>query len=162
MLSREDFIQSLEVEVRILKHLYTKVAKADRNYRPSPAQRSLQELLDYIPSTVAVTPYLISGDWKNSGDYFGKIRSDAAKDFIGTLEREVRSFSEQVRKFSDADLKKEVTLPTGAKVPLAMGLLNFNLKFLTAYRMQLFLYLKAGQPELGTMNCWMGADPQPK
>jgi hypothetical protein len=109
-----------------------------------------------------VTPYLISGDWKNSGDYFGKIRSDAAKDFVATLEREVRAFCEQVRKFSDADLKKEVSLPTGDKVPLATGLLNFNLKFLTAYRMQLFLYLKAGQPELGTMNCWMGMDPKPK
>ena len=162
MISREVYIQSIEMEVKILKHLYSKVGKADLNYRPGEKQRSLQELLDYIPTTVSVTPFMLSGDWKNAGECFKKIGEDAHHDFLGTLDREVAAFLRIVKNFSPEDFSKEVALPTGAKVQLAFALIHFNLKFLTAYRMQLFLYLKVSQPELATLNCWFGLDALPK
>jgi hypothetical protein len=162
MISREVYIQSIELEVKIIKHLYSKVGKADLNYKPSEKQRTLQELLNYIPTTVAVTPFMISGDWKNAGESFKKIGEDAHHDFLGTLDREIGAFLQLVKSFSVEDFSKEVALPTGAKVPLALALIHFNLKFLTAYRMQLFLYLKVSQPELATLNCWFGLDAMPK
>ena len=37
------------------------------------------------------------------------------------------------------------------------------IKFLVAYRMQLFMYLKGmGRTDLGTPQCWLGADPDEK
>jgi hypothetical protein len=53
----------------------------------------------------------------------------------------------------------EATLPWGEKVTLRRALLETTLKWLTAYRMQLFLYAKAcGNHDIGTPNNWAGVD----
>ncbi len=50
-------------------------------------------------------------------------------------------------------------LPNKQELILGAALVNFPLKFLAAYRMQLFLYLKSTlTEELTTMNCWFGMD----
>jgi hypothetical protein len=47
-------------------------------------------------------------------------------------------------------------------LPIRLWLVNVVLRQFAAYRMQLFLYLKAsGHPELGTSDCWMGKDADP-
>jgi hypothetical protein len=163
MISRETFIESVQAEVAIIKHLHTKLPKANLDYRPTPSQRSLSELLAYIPCTPAAVPFFISGDMSNIRASMDKIQNDARNDFVATLDREVAAFIKLVNSFKETDFAtKEATLPTGQRVKLAAALLNFGLKFLTGYRMQLFLYLKAGQPELSTLNCWVGVDSLPK
>src|SRR6185503_21117451 len=59
---------------------------------------------------------------------------------------------------SDADLRAE--LPgVGIKTTRGAFIVTFVLGACAAYRMQLFLYLKAsGREELGTMNLWVGND----
>ena len=60
----------------------------------------------------------------------------------------------------DDMLHKETSLPNGQTSILGAALVNWPLKFLAAYRMQLFLYLKSGcgLSDLSTYNCWMGID----
>ena len=62
---------------------------------------------------------------------------------------------------SDADLRTE--LPgVGFKTTRGAFIVTFVLGGCAAYRMQLFLYLKAsGREELGTMNLWAGSDAPP-
>ncbi|MDR3502489.1 MAG: hypothetical protein P4L79_07885 [Legionella sp.] len=49
----------------------------------------------------------------------------------------------------------------GLSQPRALWFLNLILKSLTAYKMQLFLYLKAcGIDNIGTSNLWRGEDPK--
>ena len=56
---------------------------------------------------------------------------------------------------------KMAMLPNRQEIILGSALVNFPLKFITACRMQLFLYLKGnGQSILNTMNCWFGLDAQ--
>lgn len=162
MFTREQYLNAVKHEVNVLKHLYTKLPKDKLEYRPTPKQRSLQELLDFLPGNLAILKHMLDGDWKNAGKTLGDVREAAHKDFNGTLDREFAKFAETVNSFSDTDItKKDVFLPTGQTVKLGDGLLGFPLKFITAYKMQLFLYLKScGREELNTFNCWFGMDGQ--
>jgi hypothetical protein len=45
---------------------------------------------------------------------------------------------------------------------LGAAIMNSSVKFLAAYRMQLFLYIKQlGRQELSTVQNWGGRDPAP-
>ena len=53
-------------------------------------------------------------------------------------------------------------MPGGGMLPLGFAVLEGPLKWLTAYKMQLFLYAKAtGATQLKTSNLWRGTDPKP-
>ena len=58
VLTKEELIASLRNEVRILVHLAGKVDKSKLDYRPTPKQRSILELLQYLvmmgPTEVAI------------------------------------------------------------------------------------------------------------
>ena len=72
--------------------------------------------------------------------------------------------------YIEGSTNQEPVLPEGKQIDMGdMGtytlkdwLLRTSLKFLTAYRMQLFLYLKqTTHPEMSTSNCWLGQDAPP-
>jgi hypothetical protein len=58
---------------------------------------------------------------------------------------------------------REVALPWGDKMTLGAALVAMPHSFMTAYRMQLFLYLKqAGLTHLTTYEAWAGVDKPAK
>lgn len=62
---------------------------------------------------------------------------------------------------SDADLRAQIEM-FGNKASRGSKLVLLVLSHYAAYRMQLFLYLKAaGRAELSTFNLWLGADALP-
>ena len=58
VLTKEELIGCLKHEVRILLHLASKIDPAKLDYRPTPKQRSILELLQYMaimgPTQIAV------------------------------------------------------------------------------------------------------------
>ena len=54
VLTKEELIDKLQHEVRILLHLISKVDPAKLDYRPTPKQRSLLELLQYFTVFVPI------------------------------------------------------------------------------------------------------------
>ena len=48
VLTKQELISSLRSEVRILLHLSSKIDKSKLDYRPTPKQRSILELLQYM------------------------------------------------------------------------------------------------------------------
>src|SRR5690349_4739384 len=48
IITKDELISSLEHEVRILLHLISKIEPQMLDYRPTPKQRSLLELLQYL------------------------------------------------------------------------------------------------------------------
>jgi hypothetical protein len=67
-------------------------------------------------------------------------------------------FAELLGSCSDADLRAEIGV-FGNKASRGSMLVGLVLCHYVAYRMQLFLYLKAcGRGELTTMNLWAGMD----
>src|ERR1017187_10382673 len=66
------------------------------------------------------------------------------------------SIQEYMKEISDADLvNKEIELPSKEKMTLGVAIINAPVKWLAAYRMELFLYLKInGHSNLSTNEAW--------
>jgi hypothetical protein len=67
-------------------------------------------------------------------------------------------FEELLAASTDADFRAEIEM-FGNQATRGMWLVRLPLTHYAAYRMQLFLYLKAcGRDELNTMSLWAGID----
>jgi hypothetical protein len=74
------------------------------------------------------------------------------------LDAQSALFVELLGSISDAELRSEMEM-FGSKASRGSWLVLMVLCHYVAYRMQLFLYLKAcGREELNTMNLWAGVD----
>ena len=165
VLTKPELIASLQDEVRILLHLASKIDRAKLDYRPTPKQRSTMELLQYL---TVMGPGLIGAAKAGTFDAAAwTVAEDAAKkrDFDATLAAIAAhkgAYAELLADLSDADLRAEIDM-FGNKTSRGAFIVNLVLCGCAAYRMQLFLHLKAcGREELGTMNLWAGADEPAK
>ena len=165
VLTKDELIASLQHEVRVLLHLASKVDPAKLDYRPTPKQRSMLELLQYMtimgPIHIdAIQSGVFDMDaWRNTwrtGEAAAKAMNlEEAKDAIG---KQSALFAELLGPCSGADLSAEIEL-FGSKSSRGAWIVRLVLCHYAAYRMQLFLYLKAcGREELNTMNLWVGMD----
>ena len=161
MFSKEQFIQSLQLETNICKYLFSKMPTDKMDYRPTENQRSMLELLQYLTSCVKTSSNcLIDNDWTSAATDMEKIKSLTADEFCDAMDRQLEEVKARIESIPEQEFfSRETTFPTGDKSVLGAALVNFPLKFITAYRMQLFLYLKAvGRSELNTVSCWFGID----
>jgi DinB superfamily len=165
VLTKEELIASLQHEVRVLLHLASKVDPAKLDYRPSPKQRSLLELLQYL--TIMGPIYLRTikaggvdmdswrNTWRTEEATAKALNLEQVKDAIG---KQSALFADLLDSCSDADFRTEIEM-FGNKASRGSWLVWMGMCHYAAYRMQLFLYLKAcGREELSTMNLWAGRD----
>jgi hypothetical protein len=162
-------IAALAQEVRILVHLAGKVDPAQRDYRPTPKQRSTLELRPYMAITGPTQIALIKADGFNRAALSATWSAAEAVAKVMTFEQAVDAIRKQadghaseLGEWSEADFRAEVDM-FGRRVSRGSLLLSLVVNGHAAYRTQLFLYLKScGHDELGTMNLWGGADRPPK
>jgi hypothetical protein len=161
VLTKQELIESLQKEVRILVHLCGKVQPEMLGYRPTPKQRSLLELLRYL--TVmgpALVPSIKAGAFLEK-EWTSAEAAGAAMDFtavVKSLESQAAFYADAIHGFSDDELRGEIEL-FGVKGKRGPMLVDLVVCGHAAYRTQLFCYLKAcGRPELNTMNLWAGVD----
>lgn len=165
VLTRAELIESLRHEVKILLHLASKIDRTKLDYRPTPKQRSTIELLRYL---TIMGPGLV--DVARAGAFDPAAwtvleRSADQLDFdraVAAIGAQADTYARLLGGMSDADFRAEIA-PWGEACSRGRFLVNFVLCGHTAYRTQLFLYLKAcGREELGTSNLWDGQDPPAK
>lgn len=165
MISREQFIESLLKECEICKHLYTKIPADKFEFRPSESQRSKLELLRYLAvcGSASMHVMLHDSDWKLWKPYTDSVSNMTPEEFPAAMDRQAEEMKKMMNSIPEEDfLTKEVKHPTGATMPLGVGLMRMSYSWLVAYRMQLFLYLKqVGVPDLHTSNVWNGVDRKP-
>ena len=162
VLTKSELIGSLKHEVRILQHLAGKVDRATIDYRPTPKQRSTLELLQYL---TIMGPELIkaaqAGGFKPE-EFSAAQKAAAARDFdqtVAAIGQQLDTYPALLGTMSDADFRTEIEM-FGQKYSRGAFINSLVLCGHAAYRMQLFLYLKAcGRDELTTMNLWAGVDP---
>ena len=165
VLTKAELIGSLRHEVHILLHLASKIDRAKLDYRPTPKQRSTIELLRYL---TIMGPGLIQvanagtfdpAAWtalENSADGLGFDQAIAA------IAAHADAYAKLLDGMSEAHLRAEIA-PFGAKSSRGAFIVSLVLCGCAAYRMQLFLYLKAcGRDDLSTINLWEGIDPPAK
>jgi hypothetical protein len=164
VLSKEQLLESIATELRVARHLATKVAPGTLGWRPSPSQRSTIELLRYLSTAgIDLTRAMLSGTW-DVASVSGKAPVDLRlEDFDAAMARQEAEIRAALEPLAERDfLERRAVLPTGATTNLGAALVDVVLRALVGYRMQLFLYAKAsGASALSTANCWYGVDLPP-
>lgn len=165
ILTKKELIRSLNGEIRLILHLISKCDSAQLDYRPTPIQRSTIEVLQYLSSFGPIHMNAILADtfdmdsWRSSWTS-GKAASkeldlDQTKAAIAS---HASLYAERIESCSDERLSEEFEM-FGQKSTRAAWIISLLLCHYSAYRMQLFLYLKSsGREELNTMNLWVGMD----
>ena len=165
ILTKDELLASLLNEIRVLMHLASKVDPDKLDYRPTPEQRSTLELLHYLVIFSSIHLRAILSDrfdmnawrqaWTTSKAAVQSMSLDQAREAISKLSAE---FSELLGSSTEAELTAQFEM-FGYKASRAALIMTMVLCHFSAYRMQLFLYLKAsGRPELNTLNLWAGVD----
>lgn len=166
VLTKPELVSALQNEVRILLHLASKIDRASLEYRPTPKQRSIVELLKYLSM---MGPALVQAAKAGAFDgaaWTAAEQAAAAQSYDQTLAAiaaQPATYAALLAGVSDDDLRAEID-PFGAgKSSRGAFLVTQVLCGCAAYRTQLFLYLKAcGREELTTWNLWVGMDEPQK
>ena len=161
VLTKQELVESLQNEARILVHLISKVEPHMIDYRPTPKQRSTIELLRYLSNMgPLLLPAIKSGQfdgaaWKAATEGAATKNLEQISASIATLSDQ---YAELVSGFSDADFRGEIEM-FGRSQSRGSHIVGLVLGGHAVYRTQLFLYLKAnGRDELNTYNLWGGVD----
>jgi len=161
VLTREELIASLQNEVRILLHLAGKLDPAQLDYRPTPNQRSIIELLQYLsamgPTMIAFTKAGVfdGAAWQAALSAASRASFDQV---LTAVENQRCLYAELLQGWSEDEFRTEIDM-LGRKTSRGAFIVNLVLCAHAAYRTQLFGYLKAcGRHELNTMNLWGGVD----
>lgn len=164
MITKDQFAQSLARECDIIVHLFSKIAPDAYDYRPSPEQRSTLELLRYVAIFASAgIDCMLHKDWKRFGEHRERVKEMSAAEFPAAMERQKQEILGVFASVSEEALRsQEAPMPGGAMLPLGLAIMEGPLKWMAAYKMQLFLYAKAsGATELKTSNLWRGVEPKP-
>ena len=162
MYSVENFIASFEKETSVCLRLFAKIPPGGLDYRPTAGQRSTTELLRYL----GFGPYngvrrIVAGDW-NIGKPTGEVTKDVPpSDFPRQMAWQSAEVARLVRAADPISLVTgEITFPWGDTLKRGPALVTYPLNWLSSYRMQLFLYLKAaGATQLATPDLWHNKAP---
>jgi hypothetical protein len=161
VLTKSEFIASMQHEVHVLLHLAGKIDRATLDYRPTPKQRSTLELLKYLS---IMGPLMVEAARQGTFDppaWTAEAQAAESRDFDQTLAAiaaQKETYATRLGAWSDADFRGEIEI-FGRKSTRGAFLVNTVLCGYAAYRTQLFIYLKAcGREELNTMNLWAGMD----
>jgi hypothetical protein len=159
MITKEQLAASMVHECNVSIHLFSKLPLAAFGYRPSVGQRTTEELLRYLAMCgIAGTRSMAEGNWKIFSEYTERVKPMTSEEFPAAMARQRDELTAFFVQADDELLAKEAGVPGGGKMPLDAAIMNGPLKWLTGYRMQLFLYAKATGAEIGTSNAWGGFD----
>lgn len=161
VMTKAELIATLQDEVRILLHLAGKAEPAMWDYRPTPKQRSTAELVKYLSMMGPAVVRAVKAGAFDEASWMAEEEAAGAR----TAEQALKAiaghadlYASLLAGFTDADLRAEIEL-FGEKASRGAILAKWLVAGSAAYRMQLFLYLKAaGRSELGSMNLWGGMD----
>ena len=162
MSERQLLLDSMLREVDVIKFLGAKVPPERLDYRPSPEQRSALELLQYLTLCGhRIAEVVLTENWALRDEYAQEAERVTLESFGAAMDRQADRLRKLVAGIADEEwATRTVRLPWGVETSVPGLFLDATLKFLVAYRMQLFLYLKSmGRTDLGTAQCWLGTDP---
>ena len=158
--------QSIQ-EYNNCQHLFTKLDPAKADWRPQENMRSTLELLQYITYIGGTMVRHFPNPPADHEEARNRYRADSTasktmtfSEFPTTIEREKKAFTDILSKLTDADLTRTTYhMWSNEDQPLFDALLTV-VRYLTAYRHQLFLYAKMCGAEISTPNNWYGMEPR--
>lgn len=156
---KQQLIQNLQREIFLLKQLAPFIEEKDLAFRPAEKMRSTLELMQYLSGIGAtMMRWFIKNDL--TPEEWVKIREHrktlTPENFKERLDQQMEDIMGYMNMISEEDLYKlEVELPSKEKMVLGTAIINAPIKWLAAYRYQLFTYLKMnGRADLSTKEAW--------
>ncbi|HLX91329.1 MAG TPA: hypothetical protein VKR32_06580 [Puia sp.] len=148
-------------EMKICKILYTKIPHDKIDFRPKSDMRSIIELLQYL----AVVGTALPDFWLNEpeNDFFVSFAKKQAASrqmqhdrFLSAMDDEIRLTQKLFDRITDDEiLNREVLYPWGGKAMFGEAIIASSVKFLTGYKLQLFLMIRmCTDQKLGTADAW--------
>jgi len=160
---RSIIIAELERETKIIQHLIKEMPAETLNYKPAENMRTTKELLDYlVVCTLGVfVDNYCNQDQEKAKEEKAKIYKELEgvedNDYVAAMEWQLNKVKYYLSQISDEDLAKPYKLFWGEERALGHALLLSPVKYLTAYKQQLFLYIKMnGKADIDTYDCWLG------
>jgi len=158
MISKDEVLYLMNEETAICKHLFSKIPEDAMDFRPSTQQRSILELLQYLSYCGYSTALgLYQGHWDHMSVVREKANAMTASEFPNAMDEQMENLRILFAEISDDEWNtKTIEAPFGNVDPVNMTMMFSPARFMTAYRMQLFLYIKAaGVADFGTEDCWL-------
>ena len=158
--TKENLIASIENEFRILKHLWEKIPAETDGYKPTEGQRTTLELLQYLATIFVNGTHVI---YEGTTEAYKTAPLSGADvqhaNFPEKMDSQLALWKEMMEKFDDAQLQTVINIYGMGDMTKGRYLVENLLKWAAAYKMQLFLYIKAsGNSAINTANLWGGID----
>jgi len=159
---KQQLLNSIEKEINICRRLYTRIPSDQMNFRPKEGVRSILELLQYlgiIGSTML--SYWQEKDNTDFNTFFGtKIGLSTAmphEQFLSVMNEQMVTIKDLFNQISEEDLfYREIAYPWGGKEPMGEAIIATSIKWLSAYKLQLFLFIKLSDDQkLTTADAWV-------
>ncbi len=160
MYTKQNLIDSVTNEFRIIKHLAEKIPVDTEGYKPTEGQRTTLEMLQYLSSVFVNGTHVI---YEGTTDAYKTAPLSGADttvaNFAEKMDAQLVMWKTMMEKFDDAELEKGINIYMMGDMTKGRYLVENLVKWAAAYKMQLFLYIKAsGNTSLGTSNLWGGMD----
>ncbi len=161
---KQHLLNNIKKEINICSRLYTKISPDQMDYRPKEGVRSIMELLQYISVIGGAMPkYWLKKDDTDFNTFFTSTvtssRDMTHGEFLNAMDKQLAAITEMFDQLSDEDLFKDVTYPWGGTAALGEGIMATSVKWLAAYKLQLFLFIKlSGDQKLSTADAWVLTD----
>ncbi len=160
MTHKQQILSTLEKETAICKRLYTLIPAEMLDYTPKEGMRTTLEVLQYLSwcAVSCIEDYMAEPDKRKSiynrnEDYGNTMK---AEDFPLRMEEQMEKIILLLANVTDDELlTREVLVPWQHPYILGEALIETALKWLTGYKMQLYLYMKLNGVELDTGDCWI-------
>ncbi len=160
MITVNHLIEAISYEFQILKHLGSKVTMENKSYRFSDTQRTTEEVEQYIISSFpAQIKLMVLGkrDEDAYNDYANQFTNFTYDQFTGSLDKALEEIRTDLLTVQDGQWDETISI-RWKTAPRSAFLVDYVLVFLWAYKMQLFLQLKAAGCPVDTYNLWAGID----
>lgn len=160
MYTKENLMNALSNEFRIIKHLAEKIPADTERYKPTEKQRTTLELLQYLSMIfVSCAKYIKDADMGIFKEESEKSVNVTIANFAESMDAQEAEVKEIMNQFTDEDLETMFDMFKQGEKTKMVWLVESFLRFSAAYKMQLFLYIKSsGNTSLGTSNVWGGMD----
>ena len=163
---KQYLLNSIIKEMKICRTLASKVPAEKIGFKLKDDTRSILELFHYLSfiGTGSIR-YWYRTDGSDFKTFFGEMRSksieiNTPEQFIAAMSNQVEQITALFDQISEDDLHtKIVDYPWGETAPLGQDIIETNIKWLTAYKLQLFSLIKhATEQKMGTPDAWRNTE----
>ena len=113
MITKEQFLDACRHETKVIKHIATKLPEGQLDWRPTPGQRSVRELMAYLTVMAEMMAVnAVTGDWEHAPALNQQSESVTPDTFADAMDRQMARVAEVVGDIDEAAASaKPATLP---------------------------------------------------